>query len=207
MIASWSVTTTNPPSPVVGTTATHVSTAELARSAALTANSSGSTYSSSGWATAPGATPAVDVNYVAFRFTVEAGYTASITQFDFRARSATNGPGTMGFYVSADNYASPLFTLAMTATDTNYSKSLSLTGLTGIVEFRFIEIGNLQQDQTTPGTATGAGTFRVSNVSGSSATPMVFTGTVSAIPVPTPLALPGGLALMAFGSAAGRRRR
>jgi hypothetical protein len=95
-----------------------------------------------------------------------------------------------------DNFAAPLVSLSQPGSSILYSTIDlgALTGLTGTVDFRLIEIGNTQADGV--GDTSAGGTFRVVNFSDDSATRL--TGrVVNLTPVPATLSLFGfGVALV-----------
>jgi hypothetical protein len=111
-------------------------------------------------------------------------------------RSSPTGPGTMGLYVSTDNFVntSLLWTFSQ-ATGDNFVYSpvpfSTLNDLTDTIYFRLIQIGTIAANG---GATTGSlGTFRVANYS----TTVSFNLTGSVSPVPTPV--PGAVWLLGSG--------
>jgi hypothetical protein len=208
-IASWSVSgNAGNEVSVAGTTAANVTGASITRGAGLAVAAAGGTFSSTGWATAPAGTPAADTDYMSFQFTVDLGYELSLSQFNINTRSSATGPGNLGLYYSGDGFTSVLYNFNQgSATEQNNTIALTLSGLTGLVEFRIIEIGNVQPDDVT---TTSTGTFRVrGNGVFASQGPITFIGEVTLIPppvVPTPAAMPAAIALLG-GLLARRKRR
>jgi uncharacterized protein (TIGR03382 family) len=197
LIVSWNSTGmagTEASMPVSGSDA-NVAGVVMTRGAGLIGNSGGNSLNSAGFNQASD-------DFVELGFTVAAGYQVDLTSFTTGTRSSGTGPKFMALYYSGDGFASPLLTIdhAPGANFVNGIYGLSLTGLTGNVTFRFMQVGNVSAN----GGTTGAnGTWRVGDYSdGANFTDTFFDGRVTQIPTP------GALALLGLGGlVAGRRRR
>ncbi|MDX9910932.1 MAG: PEP-CTERM sorting domain-containing protein [Phycisphaerales bacterium] len=160
-------------------------------------------FNTDGWGAAPAASPALDTDYVSFGFDVASGYQVDLTSLAIGTRSSNTGPGSLGLFSSADGFTTNLFTFTQVGTAFNNQiiNLSSLTGLTGSVEFRIIQLGNTSANG---GTTADGGTFRLTAyfVGSTFDQNINFQGTVSAVPAP------GALALLGLGGlVAGRRRR
>lgn len=138
--------------------------------------------------------------YLEFGFDVAPGYQVALTDLTIATRSSGTGPGTLGLYSSFDGYASPLATFVQpnTAFVNSIVNLTSLTGLTGSFRVRLIEIGNTQADGS--GDTAATGTFRIAEYQTGPGTfaDVAFTGTVTAVPEPSTvaLAIAGGLGML-----------
>lgn len=167
----------------------------MVRGAGLSPNVGGNSFNSAGW-------NGLDADdYIAFGFTVDAGFEVDLESLIIGSRSSGSGPGQLGLFYSGDGFSSNLYTFNQSGTNfLNAVIDLSaLTGLTGNVEFRIRALSDLRADGGTGISAQG--TWRIADFfDGSNFTDTQFTGNV----VPTP----GAIALFgAAGLAASRRRR
>lgn len=208
-VVSWNLTgAAGNEASIAGTSASPFVTAlDITRGAGITASSAAGSLSSAGWESPVTANPADSTEYFSFGFNVQAGASLSLTSLLIGTRSSNTGPGTIGLYYSGDLFSSPLFTIpqsngAYVSSTINLS---SLTGLTGPVEFRLIEIGNIQSDGT--GNTESGGTFRITEYDPFlNSTDVQFTGTVSQIStVPEPGSVFAIGLLLAAGGAIRRR--
>jgi hypothetical protein len=199
-IAAWDMTGQpgNQTSTAATFSADKVMVADMVRGSGLGTGTCPSSFSSNGWESSPSADPATDPGYIAVGFSVAPGFAVDLSELLIGTRSSNTGPGTLGLFSSLDNFAAPLATLSQPGSGLLYSTIdlEALTGVTGTIAFRLIEIGNTQADGS--GDTTASGTFRVVNLSDDSATRL--TGrVVNLTPVPATFALFGlGLVLMAL---------
>lgn len=167
----------------------------LTRGSGLTGNTGANSLNSAGWSQE-------STDYVSLGFTVASGYGVDLKDFYFGARSSNTGPGLMGLYYSGDGFASPVAQFVMPSGSVFINQIVDLSALpvlTGNVEFRFKQIGNVSANG---GSTTGSGTWRITAyfVNSTFDRNLQFTGDV----VPTP----GAVALLGLGGLmAGRRRR
>ena len=211
-VVSWNLTgAAGNEASIAGTSASPFVTAlEMTRSAGIVATTAANSISSSGWNTAPpvSGNPADDTEYFSFGFDVYAGTSLSLTSLLIGTRSSATGPGTIGLYYSGNSFSTPIATINQLA-EVIVSRSIdlsSLPALTGPVEFRLIEIGNLNASGL--GVATGSGgAFRITEyISSATSTDVQFTGTVSQIStVPEPGSVFAIGLLLAAGGAIRRR--
>lgn len=185
-----------------GVGAANITALVIARGPGLSANAGAGSINAADWDEAPAASPAVDDNYFTFGFTVANGYTVDLDQLYIGTRSSGTGPGTLGLYYSGDNFSSVLTTFVQT-TNTFVNSVVNLSALpllTGINEFRIIQIGNISAGGATTG---AAGTFRMTDyfVGSVSNRDLQFTGTVARVPVTAPTTMLM-LSLALFGTAA-----
>jgi hypothetical protein len=159
----------------------------VTRGAGLTATAANNYMAASGWV-GPEAT-----DYFTFGFTVQAGYTANLTNFIFASRSSGTGPGNMAIRTSLDNYATNVATFdAGNAVYNNLIINLSSLGpITGSFTIRITPTSNVSANG---GTTATAGTWRIGNYYDTvNYTPARIEGTVT--PEPTSFILIGlGLA-------------
>jgi hypothetical protein len=161
--------------------AANVTGSDISRGIDLGASGAVNSFSSSGWNSDPAASPDLDTEYISLGFSVDPGYQVALDDLVIATRSSNTGPGTLGLYYSGDNFATTLFTFDQVDDNTLESTvNLGLNGLTGPIEFRFIEIGNTQADGG--GATSSAGTFRLAESGGANIT---FNGLVSAVPEPS----------------------
>jgi hypothetical protein len=155
--------------------ATNVSGADLTRGAGLNPNVAQNSLNSKGWNNQ-------NTDYVQFGLTVDPGYKVNLSELYIGTRSSPTGPGTMGLYVSTDNYANPLTTFNQAPGD-NFIYSFvtfsTLNDLTDTIYFRLIQIGTTAAGGGTP---TSLGTFRVTNYTTTGS--FNLTGSVSPVPLP-----------------------
>jgi FlaG/FlaF family flagellin (archaellin) len=211
-VVSWNLTgAAGDQVATTGTSASPFVTAlEMTRGAGITATSAANSISSSGWNTPPPASgsPAEDTDYFSFGFNVQAGASLSLTSLLIGTRSSSTGPAKIGLYYSGNSFGSPIATINQVA-DSIVSSSIDLSSLpelTGPVEFRLIEIGNLAANGL--GSATGSsGAFRITEYDPlRNSTDVQFTGTVSEIStVPEPGSVFAVGLLLAAGGAIRRR--
>lgn len=159
--------------------ATNVSGLNLTRGAGLDPNKGIDSMNSRGWNNQ-------NTDYVQFGLTVDPGYKVNISELYIGTRSSFTGPGTMGLYVSTDNYGNPLTTFNQ-APGENFVYSLAtfstLNDLTGTIYFRLMQIGTTAAN----GGATGSiGTLRVTNYFQGGIDTGSFRITGSIVPVPIP---------------------
>ncbi|MCC6971398.1 MAG: hypothetical protein IT434_14380 [Phycisphaerales bacterium] len=177
-----------------GSAVANVSAMNLTRGAGLGVSAAANSFSSLGW------TQASD-DYFSWGFTVDSGYAVNLDSLYIGTRSSNTGPGQLGLYYSGDGFTTAITTFAQVGTAfNNMVIDLSaLPNLTGTVEFRVAQIGNVSANG---GTTSSSGTFRFSAyfVNNTFDRNLQFTGDV----VPTP----GAMALLGLGGlVAGRRRR
>ncbi|QDV42280.1 hypothetical protein Enr13x_21250 [Stieleria neptunia] len=185
--------------------AANITGTDMTRGAGLSTSGAGNAMSSSSWGSTA-ASPAVDTEYFSFGFNVDTGFQVDLDELIIGTRSSNTGPGTIGVYSNQDGFTTALATIVQQGSD--FANSIidlsSLTGVTGTLELRLIEIGNTQADGS--GTTSNGGTFRVVDYyDGSNFVDTQLTGTVSAVPEPGALA--GIFSLGLVGAAVGRRRR
>lgn len=179
----------------VGSGVANVTASNLTRGAGLTGNTGANSLNSLGFTQEA-------TDYVSLGFTVASGYGVDLNSFYFGARSSNTGPGLMGLYYNGDGFASPIAQFVMPSGSVFINQVVDLTALpvlTGNVEFRFKQIGNVAANG---GTTSASGTWRVTAyfVNSTFDRNLQFTGDV----VPTP----GAVALLGLGGlVAGRRRR
>jgi hypothetical protein len=169
--------------------AANVSGANLTRGAGLTANAGANSMNSFGWNNQT-------TDYYQFGLTVDPGYMVNISQLSIGTRSSATGPGTMGLYVSTDNFVNTsLLTTFSQAPGAILVSSLvpfsTLNDLTDTIYFRLIQIGTTAANNAA--TTGPTGTFRVANYS----TTISFDLTGSVAPVPAPI--PGAVWLLGSG--------
>jgi uncharacterized protein len=145
-------------SPTTGVTAS-----SLTRSSGLgtsTCSISPGCMSSNGWEESDQGADSSE--YFAFTLTVDSGKSLSLTRLSIGTQSSSTGPRAIALYYSGDGFSSALATLTQSQGGTAYywQPSLTLNELTGTVEFRLIEVGNVQAQNGTSATASG-GTFRI----------------------------------------------
>jgi hypothetical protein len=203
VIVSWDLTgdpgnqTTEP----AVSAAPNLTGSAMARGSGLTASAATHSFTATGF-DGTAASPAVDPDYMSFGFTVAAGYEVDLSTLTIATRSSATAPGTIGLYYSGDNYAAPLATF--TQPNAQFLNSIvnlaTLPNLTGTVEFRLIEIGDLQADGV--GATASTGTFRIGEYTADAGVTFIdvnFDGTV--IPEPA------GVAMLGVGAIGLLRRR
>lgn len=180
---------------VAGTGTTNVTAASLTRGAGLTGVSAANSMNASGW------TQGAD-DFFSFGFTVDSGFAVNLDKLYIGTRSSAQGPGTMGLFYSGDGFATALTTFNQ-APGGNFINAIidlsGLSGLTGSVEFRLMQIGTVAANG---GSTSSGGTFRVTAYfeNGAFNRDLQLTGEV--VPAPSALALLG-----LGGLVAARRRR
>lgn len=178
-----------------GSGVTNVAANNLTRGAGLTGNTGANSLNSANWTQQA-------TDYVSLGFTVAGGFGVDLKDFYFGARSSNSGPGLMGLYYSGDGFAAPIASFVMPSGSVFINQVVDLSALpilTGNVEFRFAQIGNVAANG---GTTAASGTWRITAyfVGGLFDRNLQFTGDV----VPAP----GAVALLGLGGlVAGRRRR
>lgn len=187
VIASWNLAgTSGDQATQAGINSANAAALQLTRSSGLIASGAGNSFSAAGW----DGDSAQD--YLQFGFTVAAGFEVDLTNLQIGTRSSNTGPGTIGLYVSTNNYATPIATITQSGTNfANSDISLSaLQNLTGTVTFRLYQIG---ENSANGGTTASGGTFRITNYFAPSDTgSFAFNGTaspVSAVPEPASVAI------------------
>lgn len=196
VLVSWDSTgmVGNEASMPVSFTAPGISSATITRGPGLNANAGANSFNSSGWQFGDA------TDYVQLSFTIDPGYSVNLTGFQSASQASATGPRFMGFYTSTDGFASPIFTTDQpSAANLNINESLSLSGLTGSVSFRFRPTANIAPNG---GTISANGTWRIwdFNAGGGNFIDTNFQGEI--IPAPASIALVGLAGLVA-----GRRRR
>jgi hypothetical protein len=170
----------NQASTAASSAATNVTGTNLTRGPGLTPTGAGNSFSASGWNVG---------EYFEFGFSVDAGFSVDLDTLFIGTRSSNTGPGSLGLFYSGDSFTNSLFTFSQSGSNfLNSTVDLSaLTGLTGNVNFRVV---NLSNTSANGGTVGGGGTFRVGAYfdQGSFANNLSFTGTVNN-PVPVPAAV------------------
>lgn len=190
-----------------GTSASPLVTAtNMTRGPGNNAPAANSSFNTSGWESAATVPPGDSTEYISFGFNVHAGATATLTSLFVGTRSTNAGPGTMGLFYSGDSFANPIIVISQTA-ELFISSEIglgALPALTGLVEFRWIEIGNSRADG---GGATGsAGAFRLFDYQSNALVGVQFTGVVTQnAAIPEPGTTLGVLALLAGGICLRRR--
>ncbi len=203
-IVSWDLTgqAGNQDSSTPSATAAHITGIAITRGAGLTPFTIPNTFSSSGWESPAALDPALDTEYVSFGFTVAPGYQVDLNNALVTSRSNPGGPGTLGLYYNGNNFSSPLYTFIQPETTELQSDIplTQLTGLTGTIEFRIIEIGNTSNDSAAA--TDGSEPFRLAKYMDNA---VQFNGTVTAA-VPEPSAfLYGGLVCSVLGLISSRK--
>lgn len=164
-------------------TAANITGSNLVRGAGLTANSGSGSLNSAGFT-------GQATDFLSFGFSVADGFSVNLEQLFIGTRSSNTGPGTLGLFYNGDNFASSLFTFSQSGTSNLFSivDLSALTGLTGSVEFRILQIGT--NSANGGATTSSTGTFRVQDyVVSSIDNNLRFTGTVNAVAsVPVPAA-------------------
>ncbi|MCC5847822.1 MAG: PEP-CTERM sorting domain-containing protein [Verrucomicrobia bacterium] len=150
------------------------------RGPGIGATSAGNSISSNGW---DALDPSED--YFSFRFEVDSGYFANITNLKIGTRSSNTGPGDLGLVYSGDNFTSTLYTFTQSGINfLNSDIQLNLANLTDEVEFRIIALSDTRADGATG--ITSGGTFRIVNYfAGGDTGGITFSGTLEAIPEPS----------------------
>jgi hypothetical protein len=134
-----------------------VTGAVVERGPGIGATTVGNSISSNGW---DGPNPATD--FFSFKFTVQPGFSANITNLKIGTRASNAGPGDLALRYSGDGFLSDLFVFTQSGTAfLNSNITLNLIDLTGEVEFRIIARSDTRADGSTG--ITGDGTFRVVN--------------------------------------------
>ncbi|PPC89234.1 MAG: hypothetical protein CTY34_12130, partial [Methylobacter sp.] len=161
----------------------NITGSNLVRGAGLTANSGSGSLNSTGFT-------GQATDFLSFGFSVADGFSVNLEQLFIGTRSSNTGPGTLGLFYNGDNFASSLFTFSQSGTSNLFSivDLSALTGLTGSVEFRILQIGT--NSANGGATTSSTGTFRVQDyVVSSIDNNLRFTGTVNAVAsVPVPAA-------------------
>lgn len=201
LVVSWDLTGNGgaPPTQPASATATHVTGLDIIRGTGLITHQILNTVSATGWDSSDAD------DYLSLGFTVAPGFQVDLEKFLVMTRSTLSGPGTLGLYYSIDNFSTSLHTFDQRGGKEVFSAVdlSSLTGLTGTVEFRIIEIGNTSHDGTTA-TAAG-GVLRMVNYDGTNGS-IRFEGTVlAAVPEPSAF-LCGGLIACVLGLNYARQR-
>ena len=164
--------------------ATGLTGLNLSRGPSLTASGAGNSFSASGWNVG---------EYFEFGFTVADGLSVDVQELFIGTRSSGTGPGSLGLFYSGDNFTGNLFDFNQ-APGANFVNSAidltSLTGLTGSVIFRIVNLNNVAANG---GSVGSGGTFRVTAYfeNGLFNQNLGFTGDVHqlAAPVPVPAAV------------------
>jgi len=171
---------------LMGTGTAHISAVELTRGAGLAGNTGANSMNTKGW----DATNSND--YLQFSLTVESGYTVTLGDLWIGTKSSGTGPGTMGFYSSADNYVNAFHTVIQDGTN-YYNETIDLSFLgpvSGSFAIRLYEVGNTQADGS--GDTSSTGTFRVTDYTDTSGSSYIYhnigisgsVAPVSSVPVP-----------------------
>lgn len=169
----------------------HITGLSIERSDGLEFHEINNTFSAKGWESEAASPPSDDQEYISFGFTVEPGFAVDLDSFLLIRRSSldkggstSKGPGTLGLYYNGDNFTNVIYTFDQSGGgEVSDPIDLSaLTGLTGTVEFRIIEIGNTSYDGSTATAENGV--FRL--VDDPNTGDVRITGTVvSAVPEPS----------------------
>jgi hypothetical protein len=169
----------------------------MTRGTGVAAAAAANTFSSNSWDGTAGS-PAADTEFLSFGFTVGAGFKVDLTNLIISTQASATGPASIGLYYSVDSFASPITTFSQAPGGNAVNSTVNLaalTGLTGSIEFRLIQIGNTAANG---GTISGAGTFRIQE---NGANDVQFNGSVLAVPEPS------AFALLGFGMLVALRRR
>lgn len=167
---------------------------DMVRGAGLIGNAGANSMNTAGWT-------GESTDYISFGFTVDAGFTANVDQLIIGTRSSGTGPGIMGVFYNGDGFTTALGTINQ-APGGNFVNSiinLNLTGLSGNVEFRLIQVGTVSAGGGTTGSG---GTFRVADYLDGDGN-FLDTQLTGEIIVPAP----GAFALMGLGGLVAARRR
>jgi hypothetical protein len=147
----------------------------ISRGTGLTANNAANSFNSQGFDTA------TVTDFVQLGFTVSPGFTVNLTNLQIATQSSGTGPGTIGLFSSVDSFTTALATISQAPGNNTISSSYGLsglTGLTGTINFRFLEIGNTQADGV--GATANNGSFRLLNNTAANA--IIIDGVVTPVP-------------------------
>lgn len=136
---------------------TGVSSGVIGRGGGLTTAGAANSFNSAGWEATTASTTTDE--YISFTLSLSSTY--DLSTLSFASRSSGTGPGTLGLFYSGDAYTTPIASWAQanTATLEQTIDLSSMANFTGTLEFRIIEIGNLQADGS--GATASGGTFRI----------------------------------------------
>ncbi len=180
---------------------------DLTRGSGVTASTAANGFSANGWQTAPAASPADDTDHFSLGFTIADGFEVDLEALYIGHRSSNTGPGTIGLFYSGNAFATPLVSFALLggAFRNDVVDLSALDPVTGMVEFRLIEIGN--DDALPPGSTAATGTYRVTAYfeNGTFNRNLQFTGELTRSAVDAPAG--AALSLLALLGVMARRRR
>jgi hypothetical protein len=167
--------------------AANVTGSALTRGAGLSGNAGANSINASGWS-------GQATDYFEFGFTVASGYTVDLSELFIGTRSSATGPGTVGLFYSGNGFSTALTTFNQ-APGANFVNTLfnfsGLTGLTGSVNFRVMQVGTAAANGGA--TNTTSGTFRIADyfVGGIETSNLKLTGSVNSVvaPIPVPAAV------------------
>jgi len=184
-------------------TADNIDAVDFSRGSGLNPTTNGGAFSANNF----GVYASNPDDYFTFGLSTAAGYTATVEQLVFSARSSNTGPRDLAVLASVDGAD---FQQIATFTQTNAnvaSRVLDFTPLTGVssLVFRIVTTSNVAANG---GTLANTGTFRVQNYTGAPASPFSINGDVSLAATPAvPEPATWAMMITGFGLVGGAMRR
>ncbi|SFP99758.1 PEPxxWA-CTERM sorting domain-containing protein [Sphingomonas rubra] len=182
--------------------ATNVSGVAFTRGAGLNTPSGSDAFASSGWS----AYAASPTDFLTFGLNIASGYTASVNQLVFAARSSNTGPGDLALLAAIDGGAFNQIATFTQSAENVLNRTLNFSSIEGTSSVVFRIVANSARAANGTTLATG-GTFRVQNSVGTTASPFSINGTVSAVTAAVPEPATWALMLVGFGLVGGAMRR